>query len=149
MKKFIIFSLLIVVGRSYSEDYDHHSLKKFDHPERSYSVIVTPEGYYPDYLFAFEGEKIRFFVTSTTEESQCLLLKGHELFLSASVGKVTEGEVVFKNPGEFSYYCPGYKGKGKLIVLGKDQGKKENYKTLPVNRGIASENPEQWIPKEY
>ena len=37
-------------------------------PTREVAVIVTKEGYYPRSLSVFEGERIKFFVTSTLEE---------------------------------------------------------------------------------
>lgn len=145
--KVLLMGLLFIVS-TFATEYDHHSFKKFDYPERSFSIIVTPEGYYPDHLFAFEGEKIRFFVTSTLAEPQCMLLQSHDLFMSAKLGKVTEGELVFDKPGEFSYYCPGFQGRGKIVVLGKNEAKKEKLKTTPVNRSLASEVVEEWVPKD-
>ncbi len=145
--KALILGFLIVFS-SIATEYDHHSFKKFEYPERSFSIIVTPEGYYPDHLFAFEGEKIRFFVTSTLAEPQCMLLQSHNLFMSAKLGKVTEGETVFDKPGEFNYYCPGFAGKGKIVVLGKNEGKRKQLKTMPINRSLASEVETEWVPED-
>lgn len=111
-------------------------------PTREVSIIVTKEGYYPKHLSVFEGEKVKFFVTSTVEEPNCLIIEGHKVFLAANKGKVTEGETVFKNAGEFAFYCPSSKNDGKVVVLKKNVPKRE----------IASEAadaPQVWMPKEY
>lgn len=109
---------------------------------REVAVIVTKEGYYPKTLSVFEGEKIKFYVTSTVEEPHCLIVESHKVFLAANKGKVTEAEVVFDKPGEFAFYCPSSKNDGKVVVLKKFVPKRE----------IASERPKDgmlWTPKEY
>lgn len=113
-------------------------------PTREVSVIVTKEGYYPKSFSVFEGEKIKFYVTSTVEEPHCLIVESHKVFMAATKGKVTEGEAVFDKAGEFAFYCPSSKNDGKIVVMKK---------VVPMNkREIASEKsdePNTWIPKEY
>lgn len=116
--------------------------KKVVPPTREVAIIVTKEGYYPKHLSVFEGEKVKFFVTSTVEEPNCLIVESHKVFMAANKGKVTEAEVVFDHPGEFAFYCPSSKNDGKVVVLKK---------YIP-NRDIASENGNKtklWVPKEY
>jgi plastocyanin len=110
-------------------------------PTREMAVIVTKEGYYPKSLSVFEGEKIKFYVTSTVEEPHCMIVESHKVFLAANKGKVTEAEVVFEKAGEFAFYCPSSKNDGKIVVLKKVVPKRE----------IASEKPREsvWTPKEY
>ncbi len=111
-------------------------------PTREVAIIVTKEGYYPKHLSVFEGERVKFFVTSPVEEPNCLIVEGHKVFLAANKGKVTEGEAVFENAGEFAFYCPSSKNDGKVVVLKKNVPKRE----------IASEagdEPKVWMPKEY
>lgn len=112
------------------------------HPVREMAVIVTKEGYYPKSLSVFEGEKIKFYVTSTVEEPHCMIVESHKVFLAANKGKVTEAEVVFDKAGEFAFYCPSSKNDGKIVVLKKSMPKRE----------VASEKSREgmlWIPKEY
>jgi plastocyanin len=106
-------------------------------PTREISIIVTKEGYYPKSISVFEGEKIKFYVTSTVEDPNCLIVESHKVFLAANKGKVTEAEAVFDKAGEFAFYCPSSKNDGKVVVLRKSQPKRE----------IASEKA--WTPKEY
>jgi hypothetical protein len=112
-------------------------------PVREVSVIVTNEGYYPKSLALFEGEKVRLFVTSTLDAPNCLIVESHKVFLAANKGKVTEAEVIFDKAGEFSFYCPGSKNDGKIVVM----------KKLIPTREIASEKKAEdkmiWMPREY
>lgn len=110
-------------------------------PVREVAVIVTKEGYYPKSLSVFEGEKVKFYVTSTVEEPNCLIVESHKVFLAANKGKVTEAEAVFDKAGDYAFYCPSSKNDGKIVVLKKVVPKRE----------VASENSEGmlWKPKEY
>lgn len=108
-------------------------------PVREISVIVTKEGYYPKSISVFEGEKVKFFVTSTLEEPHCLIVEAHKVFLAANKGKVTEGEAHFERAGEYAFYCPSSKNDGKIVVLKKHVPKRE----------IASERKTIWTPREY
>ena len=109
-------------------------------PRREISVIVTQEGYYPKNLTVFQGERVKFYVTSTVEQPDCLLVQGHKVFLAANKGKIAEAEATFDTAGEFSFYCPSSKHDGKITVIKKSD----------PNRGLASQNdPEVWTPKDY
>lgn len=110
-------------------------------PVREMAVIVTKEGYYPKTLSVFEGETIKFYVTSTVEDPHCMIVESHKVFLAANKGKVTEAEVLFDKAGEFAFYCPSSKNDGKIVVLKKFTPKRE----------VASEKSESmlWTPKEY
>lgn len=110
-------------------------------PVREVAVIVTKEGYYPKSLSVFEGEKVKFYVTSTVEEPNCLIVESHKVFLAANKGKVTEAEAVFDKAGDYAFYCPSSKNDGKIVVLKKVMPKRE----------VASENSDAmlWKPKEY
>lgn len=110
-------------------------------PTREISIIFSEEGYYPKSISVFEGEKVRFFVTSTTDKPNCFIVESHKVFLSATKGKISEGEVTFDKPGSFSFYCPSSKNDGRVVVL----------ETKKPERAIASEkkDPLKWVPKDY
>jgi len=109
---------------------------------REFSVIVTAEGFYPSKITAFQGERVKFYVTSTVEGPDCFLLQGHKVFLAAHKGKLSEAEATLETPGDFSFYCPSTKHSGKLTVIKKSEPRPQ--------RAIASENdPMLWTPKEY
>jgi plastocyanin len=132
--KFILFFLLIPFLANAREEVKHQ-------PTREISIIVTKEGYYPKSLSVFEGEKVKFYVTSTLDEPHCMIVEGHKVFLAANKGKVTEAEATFDKPGEFAFYCPSSKNDGKIVVMKKFVPKRE----------IASEKSHAgvWTPKEY
>ena len=115
--------------------------KKLPVPTREMAIIVTKEGYYPKSISVFEGEKVKFFVTSTVEEPNCLIVESHKVFMAANKGKITEAEVVFDHAGEFAFYCPSSKNDGKVVVLKKQETKRE----------VASDKdqPSVWMPREY
>lgn len=117
--------------------------KKMSHPTREVAIIVTKEGYYPKHLSVFEGEKVKFYVTSTVEEPNCLIVESHKVFMAANKGKVTEAEAVFDKAGEFAFYCPSSKNDGKVVVLKKAMPKRE------VASERSGNEPSVWMPKEY
>lgn len=113
-------------------------------PTREFSVIVTKEGYYPRRISVFAGEKLRLFVTNLTDEQNCLIVTGHNIFLAAQKGNITEGEALFDKPGVYPFYCPSSKFNGQITVIEKKK------KVVIQQRGIASEKsaPAVWMPKD-
>lgn len=144
MKKTLIGLFLLsalpisVVGK----ELEGFSPKKFESPVREFSVIATDAGYFPDSLFAYVGDKARFFVTSTAEKPQCFLLKDHNVFLAAEKGKMEEGAIEFKYAGRFEYYCPSTKFKGHITVVERPGAKRA------LKREVASK-PNFWTPRDY
>ena len=133
----ILFFLSLLISTAWAE-----KPVKAERPVREIAVIVTKEGYYPKSISVFEGEKVKFFITSTLEEPHCMIVESHKVFMAANKGKVTEASVTFDKPGEFAFYCPSSKNDGKLVVLKKPSLKRE----------VASEKtnaPSVWVPKEY
>ena len=90
----------------------------------------------------FQGEKVRFFVTSTTTRPSCFMINSQEIFLSAEKGKISEGVGYFNRAGDYNFFCPTGKIKGNLTVIPKRVEKK---------REIASEKKspviKTWMPK--
>ena len=133
MKRLHIFFALLLI---------HNTLFCQEHPQRHVSLIATTDGFYPEKLIAFKGEKVKFFFTATTDNPSCLILEGHKVFISAHVGKISEGETVLNNTGNFDIYCPSIKYKAKLTVLDRPSDKR--------SREIAVEKVKSyWTPKEY
>ncbi len=119
------------------------SFSAWGQSQREVSVIITAEGYYPKSLTVFQGETVKFFVTSTIEAPDCFLLQGHEVFLAANKGKITEAQTKFEHPGVYNYYCPSSKHQGKVTVL------KKFVPQAAPSRKVASDDPAVWTPKEY
>lgn len=128
------------------------SMKLKDLPERTHSIIVTPEGFYPKNFTAFEGELVKFFVTGTTDKPSCFMIPSKNVYLSAERGKVSEGEAYFEKAGKFEYFCPTEKIKGLLTVLPRRKRvevKKFRRQTASVNGEVTSAKARKiWRPKE-
>ncbi len=140
VKSIIIFVLMFSV----TVQADVFKEKSFKRPTREVSIIITEDGFYPNKVMAFQGEKVRFFVTSTVDDSQCFLLQKHEVFLSAEKGKVNEGETLLDHAGRFKFYCPSSKFEGYLTVFEKFKAEAKQ------KRDIASDSkPNYWLPRDY
>jgi plastocyanin len=137
-----IFALLPI--NTSAEEGEVFKEKKFKKPLREYSIIATDKGYYPEKVFAYVGEKVKFFLTSTTDKPQCFLVKDHSIFLGAKKGKVSEGEVSFYTPGRFEFYCPSNSFKGHITVIQRASDKQKE-----ASREVASKKPDYWIPRDY
>jgi plastocyanin len=142
MRQLFLLGMVMVCGLTWAEA-PKVAAKNQNLPTREISIIVTKEGYYPKSFSVFEGEKVKFYVTSTVEEPNCVIVESHKVFMAANKGKVTESETVFDKAGEFAFYCPSSKNDGKVVVLKKAMPK----------RDIASEKktdePSVWMPREY
>lgn len=137
MKTLILVSMIFSAS-IFAQVYEK---KVYKRPLREVSIIVTDDGFYPNKVVAFQGEKLHFFVTSTANAPQCFLLQNHEIFLSAEKGKVNEGDILVDKPGRYRFYCPSTKFEGHLTVI-------EKFKDEP-KRDIASEKPKYWLPRDY
>jgi len=110
-------------------------------PERELAIIAGKQGYYPEHISVFAGEKVRFFFSTVSKESSCLILKDHDLYLSAGPQEVASSEMVFVKPGVYDFFCPKGEIKGKISVLLKQKRQPE--------RKVASEKKSRiWKPKE-
>lgn len=123
--------------------------KKFKQPVREFAVIATDDGFYPNKIMAFVGEKVRFFLTTTTKKPQCFVLQKHEVFISAEKGRLNEAEAILENPGRYKFYCPAGQHEGHLTVMEKSVPMDQN----GPERNIASETtlnkPRFWVPRDY
>jgi plastocyanin len=122
---------------------EEKKVKYYKKPLREFSIILTDEGYYPNRLVTHAGDKVRFFVTSTSSKSECLIVQDHKIFLSANKGEVSEGETTFNEAGKYKFYCPSSKHKGFITVLEKEDNVEEQ------TRKVASDKPNYWLPRDY
>ncbi len=136
----VILILLFLSTSVFAVDFDE---RYFDRPMREVSVIVTDSGFFPDQMMAFEGEKIKFYITSTAGKNQCFVLQKHEVFIAAEKGLINEGEVTLDNAGKFKFYCPSFKYQGWLTVIEKGKPKEQR---KPAS---VEEKPNYWLPRDY
>jgi len=132
-----VMPISLISSVAYSDEGD--KAKYFKRPVREISIILTKEGYFPNKVVAHEGEQVRFFLTSTLDQPECFVVEDHKVFLSATKGKISEAQDVFRQAGKYKFYCPSSKHKGHITVIGNNEQKRE----------VASEKPAYWLPRDY
>lgn len=128
---------------------------EFKEPLREVSIIATKDGFFPKAVSVHEGERVRFFLTSTHDTPDCFVLQNHKVFLAAEKGKVSEKDVVFNEPGRYKFYCPSSKHSGFVTVIEKVSP--QDVHGAHTSRAVAGETskdyddgaPSVWTPKDY
>jgi len=138
---------LVILSAIFTFNLYGQVFHKFSSPLREYSVIATADGYFPDHLSIFEGEKLRLFFTTTSDAPSCLKIREKKLFLSAKKGSIAEGEILFKNAGIFEFYCPAENIKGTITVLRK-AGHKGPFKSGRTIQSVREKKQRQWRPRD-
>ena len=143
MKRFLIITFIFSLNVLSIED-TYLQGKKYSNPIRQQSIIVSKDGYFPNIIHAFSGEKLKFFVTSTTAKPSCFTLPAKNIFLPANKGEITESVVYFEKPGVYKFNCPAGGAKGRIIVKEHPTARRER-----IKREIASENRIRiWRPRD-
>ncbi len=117
--------------------------KALDVPYRELGVIIGKEGFFPNRIVVYKGEKVRFFITSVGVESACFNIPDKNVFSSPNKDKIAEQEVFFDKVGVFQFNCPNNTFSGRVMVLEKASDKIETER-----RGLASDLVKVWKPKE-
>lgn len=135
--------LFLIVQSAWAIDYGLPE-ESYEIPQREVSIIISPEGYYPQKISVFQGEEVKFFITNTSSAQSCLILKEKNLFISTRIGQITETKAHFAELGNFQFYCPTGKISGMITVLERP--------SLKAKREIASKKEKQtvryWLPKD-
>ena len=137
-----LYLLIFFSFQAVAIDFDE---KYYEQPVREISVIVTDTGFFPDHMMAFEGEKLKFFITSTSKKSQCMVLQKHEFFVAAENGVINQADVTVDQPGKFKFYCPSFGHEGWLTVFKKGKASDEIRKPASVD----DDKPKYWTPRDY
>ena len=140
----LIFNL-ILAGSTFALE-DQFAKKSFKNPLREISVIISDDGFYPNRIVAYQGEKLKIFATTTSSQKQCFVLQKHELFLAVEKGLVNEGEVLLEHAGRFKFFCPASNKEGHITVLEKSNPRDQEFGS---NREPASVQPSYWVPRDY
>jgi plastocyanin len=143
IKTLILVCLLILSHKSHAIQETYTKEKKLDVPYREQAIIIGKEGFYPNRLTVFKGEKVRFFITSVGVDSACFNIPDKNVFSSPSKDKIAETEVFFDKVGVFQFNCPNNTFTGRVMVLEKASDKQESQR-----RGLASDMVKIWKPKE-
>jgi plastocyanin len=136
-------SLLIFSESALALEESYHKAVTLDVPYREQAVIISPEGFYPNRLTVFKGEKVRFFVTAVGNESACFNIPDKSIFTTVSTGKIIEAETFFDKAGTYKFNCPNSLFAGRLMVIEKAADREET-----MRRGLASDLVKVWKPKD-
>ncbi len=132
---------LMLVFQAQALDYGNpHEDEAYSVPKRHLSIIASKEGFFPESITVFKGEKVTIYLTTTEESPSCLIMADKNVFMSAQKGKVSEVQVFFDKNGRVPFYCPNGNLKGFFNVLSKNKIQK---------REVASDKKVKvWRPKD-
>jgi vancomycin permeability regulator SanA len=146
--KYLTYIILITVistfhQMAYALQQTYFKESSLDVPYREQAIIIGKEGFYPNRLVVYKGEKVRFFVTSVGVDSACFNIPDKNVFSSPSKDKIAEAEVYFDKVGVFQFNCPNNTFTGRVMVLEKGSDRDETNR-----RGYASDIVKIWRPKD-
>ncbi len=141
----VVLTILAIIStkEAFALQETYHQERTLDVPYREQAVIIGKEGFYPNRISVFKGEKVRFFVTSVGVESACFNIPDKNVFTSPKSEKIVEVEAFFDKVGVFYFNCPNNTFTGKVMVLEKASDRQET-----MRRGLASDLVKVWKPKE-
>jgi plastocyanin domain-containing protein len=127
----------------YALEETYNKERTLDVPYREVAVIISKEGFYPNRLVIFKGEKVRFFVTAVGVDSACFNIPDKNIYSTALPTKIAESETFFDKVGVYTFNCPNNTFSGRVMVLEKPSDREET-----MRRGLASDTVKVWRPKE-
>ncbi len=133
----------LFISEAFALEESYHKDKTLDVPYREQAVIISKEGFYPNRLSVFKGEKVRFFVTAVGLDSACFNIPDKNVYTTAAPNKIVEAEAYFDKVGVFQFNCPNNTFSGRVMVLEKASDRQES-----MRRGLASDSVKIWKPKD-
>ena len=130
-------------SQAFALQESYNQEKSLDVPYREQAVIISKEGFYPNRLVVFKGEKVRFFVTAVGVDSACFNITDKNVYSTARPDKIAEAETFFDKVGVYQFNCPNNSFQGRVMVLEKPSDREET-----MRRGLASDTVKVWRPKE-
>jgi plastocyanin len=130
-------------SQAFALQESYNQEKSLDVPYREQAVIISKEGFYPNRLVVFKGEKVRFFVTAVGVDSACFNIPDKNVYSTARPDKIAEAETFFDKVGVYQFNCPNNSFQGRVMVLEKPSDREET-----MRRGLASDTVKVWRPKE-
>lgn len=143
MRTLIYLICLVFSAQLMAIEETYNKERSLDVPYREQAVIVTKEGFYPNRLVVFKGEKVRFFVTAVGVDSACFNIPDKNIYTTAATSKIVEAETFFDKVGVFQFNCPNNSFSGRVMVLEKASDRDET-----MRRGLASDTFKIWKPKD-
>jgi hypothetical protein len=134
---------ITLFSSAYALEDSYNKEKSLDVPYREQAIIVSKDGFFPNRLIVFKGEKVRFFVTAVGIDSACFNIPAKNVFASATAAKIVETETFFDKVGVYQFNCPNNTFTGRVMVLEKASDRDES-----MRRGLASDSVKIWKPKD-
>ena len=106
IKKYWFVLILFNVCTALALEESYHRDVKLDVPYQEHSIIVSRDGFFPNRIVVFKGEKVRFFVTAVGVDSACFNIPDKNVFSSASSQKIVEAEAFSIRLESFSLIAP-------------------------------------------
>lgn len=138
-----MFLFFLFEAQVFALEESYNNERSLDVPYRELAVIISKDGFFPNRLVVFKGEKVRFFITAVGFDSACFNIPDKNVFSSMASLKIVETETFFDKVGVFQFNCPNNSFTGRIMVLEKESDKKETKR-----RGLASDTIKIWEPKE-
>ncbi|AUN98504.1 hypothetical protein DOM21_08640 [Bacteriovorax stolpii] len=135
--------MAVFYQRAFALEETYFKGNKLDVPYREQAIIIGKEGFYPNRIVVYKGEKVRFFITAVGVDSACFSIPDKNAFSTPSKDKIAETEVFFDKVGVFQFNCPNLTFNGRVMVLEKASDMAETQR-----RGLASDVVKVWRPKD-
>lgn len=139
----LTFLMVIYYQSAHALQETYFKETKNDVPYREQAVIIGKDGFFPNRIVVYKGEKVRFFITSVGVDSSCFNIPDKNVFSSPGKDKIAEAEVFFDKEGVFAFNCPNNTFNGRVMVLEKASDREETQR-----RGLASDLVKIWKPKD-
>lgn len=143
MKTLTLTLLFVLAPSVWGLEQTYYKDRTLEVPYREQAIIIGKEGFYPNRVTVFKGEKVRFFVTSVGVDSACFNIPDKNVFTSPKGDKIIETEAFFDKVGVFQFNCPNNSYTGRVMVLEKASDREET-----ARRGLASDVVKIWRPKD-
>lgn len=138
-----LFTAMLAAVPAFALEETYNKERTLDVPYREQAVIISKEGFYPNRLVVFKGEKVRFFVTAVGVDSACFNIPDKNVYSTARPEKIAEAETFFDKVGVYTFNCPNNTFSGRVMVLEKPSDREET-----MRRGLASDTVKVWRPKD-
>jgi len=135
--------MTLFVPNTWALEESYNKDVKLDVPYREQAVIVSKDGFFPNRLVVFKGEKVRFFVTAVGLDTACFNIPDKNVYTTAATQKIAEAEAYFDKVGIYQFNCPSNSFTGRVMVLEKASDRDES-----MRRGLASDTVKIWKPKD-
>jgi hypothetical protein len=148
MKSLYGLYILALFGSFTAISNDEPEKVWFDAAKREMAIIITDEGFYPQQLSVFQGEKVTFYLTSTAREDRCFMIANKEIFVPVYKNQLQIVEVEFKREETLDFHCPVGNMRGRISILEHPNHRKDRLQKRELASESVTRQPKIWMPRE-